>query len=206
MEDELEDKILLYGPRSGKSLLRLYPELAQDIIFKELSAEDLNFSWYVGNVTSPIDEDLEDFIKYRMASGVCIKSNDAKRKQYASGDIPDGVKRAIEKMKTYSPNARMMAKKMAQETFYKFQELLKVDVEKDFKKITTTGKGENKEEIVEMDWTGRKQYVDSASKIIEALPDLVKKIEEGFGVTGTDKKDRENGTNAIERYHNSKKS
>ncbi len=95
---------------------------------------------------------------------------------------------------------------MAQETFYKFKELLKVDVENDFVKTRTVGTGENKEEITEIDWSGRKSYVDSAEKIIEALPDLVKKIEEGFGITGTDKKDRRNGSNAIERHHNSKKS
>ncbi len=48
MEDELdEDKVLLFGPKSGKSLLRLYPELANDPVFKNLSQEDLNFAWYV---------------------------------------------------------------------------------------------------------------------------------------------------------------
>lgn len=205
-EEELEDKVLLFGPKSGKSLLRLYPELANDTIFKNLALEDLNFAWYVGNQSSPIDEDIEERTKYQMAANVCIKTSYEKAKKFSNGDVSDEIKRAIEKMKTYSPDARMMAKKMAQEAFYKFQELLKVDVEKDFVKKVKTGKGEDAVETEEIDWSGRKAYVDSATKIIEAMPDLVKKIEEGFGITGTDKKDRKNGTNAIDRYHNSKKS
>lgn len=204
-EELEEDKILLFGPKSGKSLLRLYPELAQEPIFKNLPLEDLNFVWYVGNLSSPIDEDIEERTKYQMAANVCIKTSDKKRIQFSNGDISDDVKRAILKMKTYSPDARMMAKKMAQGTFYKFQELLKVDVDKDFVKKVKTGKGDDAVETEEIDWSGRKSYVDSATKIIEMLPELVKKLEEGFGITGTDKKDKKNETSAIDRFHNSKK-
>lgn len=207
MEEELEDdKILLFGPKSGKSLLRLYPELSNEPIFKNLALEDLNFVWYVGNQSSPIDEDIEERTKYQMAANVCIKTSETKRKQFSNGDLSDDVKRAIVKMRTYSPDARMLAKKMAQQAFYKFKELLQVDVEKDFVRIVKTGKGEEAVEIEEIDWSGRKSYVDSATKIIQELPELVKKIEEGFGITGTEKKDAKNGTTAIQRYHNSKKS
>lgn len=204
MEDNLEDKILLYGPKTGKSLIRLYPELHEEKVFKDLSLEDLNFAWYVGNPTSPIDQDFDLYVKYRMAAGVCIKTSDEKRKNYSSGNIPDSVKAAINKMETYSPDARMMAKKMTQQAFHNFQKLLSVDVEKDFLVTRKIGRGEDAEEITEMDWTGRKSYVDSATKIIAELPELVKKMEEGYGLTGTDSKGKTDRPTAIQRHHNTK--
>ena len=206
MEDNLEDKILLYGPKSGKSLIRIYPELNEEKVFKDLSLEDLNFAWYVGNPTSPIDEDLDLYIKLRMAASVCIKSSEDKKKNYAAGNIPDAVKAAIKKMESYSPDARMLAKKMTQETFFKYQELLKVNVDKDFLITRKIGRGEDAEEITEIDWTGRKAYVDSATKIIAELPELVKKMEEGYGITGTENKGKTEGRQtAIQRHHNTKK-
>ena len=203
--EEKEDKILLYGPKTGKSLLRLYPELAEDKVFKDLSAEDLNFAWYCGNPSSPIDEDTDDYVRYRTASSLCILSSAEKKKQYASGIIPDNVKAAINKMKLYSPDARALAKRMTQQAFNNFQKLLNVDVENDFIVIRKIGKGEDAEEIKEMDWTGRKSYVDSATKIISELPELVKKMEEGYGIT-VDKKGKDEGrVRGIERFHNTKK-
>lgn len=206
MEQNLEDRILLYGPKTGKSLLRLYPELKDEKVFKDLSLEDLNFVWYVGNPTSPIDSDVDTETKYRMAASVCIKTSEDKKKRYASGNLPDEIKSAINKMETYSPDARMMAKKMTQQAFHNFQKLLNVDVEKDFLVTRKIGKGENVEEITEMDWTGRKSYVDSATKIIAELPELVKKMEEGYGLTGTESKGKtEQRQTAIQRFHNTKR-
>jgi len=201
MQEEKEDKILLFGPKTGKSLLRLYPELAEEKVFKDLSAEDLNFAWYVGNPSSPIEEDVEDYNRFRTAAGVCILSSDEKKKQYASGSIPDNVKAAINKMKLYSPDARALAKKMTQQAFHNFQKMLNVDVDKDFLITRKVGKGEDAETITEMDWTGRKSYVDSATKIISELPELVKKMEQGYGVA-EDKKGKEaTRVRAIERFH-----
>lgn len=201
-----EEKILLFGPKTGKSLLRLYPELANEPEFKELSQEELNFAWYTGNASSPIDPEWEDIVKYRAAAAVCFKNNDLKRKEYGSGNIPDEVKRAIEKMKTYSPDARMIAKRMVQDTFERYQKLLNVNIEKDFLVTKKIGKGEDAEEITEMDWTGRKSYVDSASKIMAELPEMVKKLEEGFGITHAKKaKEEQLGKRAIDRYHQQQK-
>jgi hypothetical protein len=205
MQEEKEDKILLFGPKSGKSLLRLYPELAENKIFKDLSQEDLNFAWYAGNQSSPIDEDTDDYIRYRMAAGVCILSSEEKKRRYASGVIPDEVKAAINKMKNYSPDARALAKKMTQQAFHNFQKMLNVDVEKDFLITRKIGKGEDAEEITEIDWTGRKSYVDSATKIISELPELVKKMEEGYGVVVDKKSKEEIHVKGIDRFHNTKK-
>lgn len=205
MQEKQEDKILLFGPKTGKSLLRLYPELAEDKVFKDLSSEELNFAWYVGNPSSPIDEDSSDYNKYRTAASICILSSEEKKKKYSSGDIPDNVKAAINKMKLYSPDARALAKKMTQQAFHNFQKLLNVDVEKDFLVKTIIGKGDDAKEITEMDWTGRKSYVDSATKIISELPELVKKMEQGYGILEDKKGKDEVRKSGIDRFHDTNK-
>ena len=204
--DSQEDNIILYGPRSGKSLRRLYPDINDDPIFKKLAAEDLLFAWYVGIPGSPIDHQMPENVRWRTASAKCILNNDAKKQKFGMGDFEDDVKQAIREFEKKSPEARLLAKKMTQDTFSKFQKLLQVDVEKDFLVTKKIGKGEDAEEITEMDWSGRKSYVDSATKIIEALPELVRKIEEGFGITETKKKEEQVvGNKENDKYQQNKK-
>jgi len=205
MQEKQEDKILLYGPKTGKSLLRLYPELAEEKVFKDLSAEDLNFAWYCGNPSSPIEEDTDDYIRFRMAAGVCILSAEEKKKQYASGAIPDNVKAAINKMKLYSPDARALAKKMTQKAFHTYQRLLDVDVDKDFLVTRKIGRGEDAETITEIDWTGKKSHADTVTKILSELDNLVNKMEQGYGITVDKKGKDESKIRGIERFHNTKK-
>lgn len=209
MIDENKEKPILFGPKTGKSLIRLYPELANEQAFKDIPLEDLNFAWYVGNPSSPIDPEWEDMIKYKTAAAVCFSNNDTKRKLYGSGEIPDAVRQAIEKMQKYSPQARMVAKRMTQKMFEKLEQMVDVDMEEfvTVRDIKDPADPSQKIQVREIDWTGRKQYVDSMAKISETLPTLIKQIEEGFGMTDHKKNNHEEGvgTRAIERYHKSKK-
>lgn len=197
-----DDKIVLFGPKTGKSLLRTYPDLAKDSVFKDLSSDDLLFAWYIGIPDSPVDHDWQDMARYKSAATRCFSSNKEKKDKYSVGSIPEEVKAAIEKFKLFSPEARMSAKKMVQTIFSKFEQMVNVDVENDFTVIRTIGKGEDKEEVKEVDWTAKKQYIDSMAKISETLPSLIKQVEEGFGVTETKKgEEKKYGTKAIDIFH-----
>jgi hypothetical protein len=189
-----EDKILLFGPKTNKSLLRQYPELAQVKEFKAISGDDLVFAWYLGNQSSPIDPDWEDAIKFKTAASYAIKEA-SKRQKYASGDIPENVKEAIEKMKAYSPEARMVAKRMIQTMFQNFQKLVDVNPA-EFVTKEYGGDGEVIKE--ETDWTGRKQYIDSCSTISKTLPALLDQLEKGFGI---EEKEVTGGKKSIDKFH-----
>lgn len=196
----IEDYIL-YGPRDGKSLKRLYPDLEKNAKLKDLSNEDLLFAWLIGIPGSPVDTDLLPPVRFRMSAARTFPKNEVKKNQYASQDFPDSVKQAIREFETMSPEARLMAKLMTQRTFHRLNKILNVDVDKDF--LVT--KKVNGEEITEVNWTLKKQYVDSADKIIEMLPKLVQKIEEGYGMTEKQKKDdNATGTKSIDIYHANK--
>lgn len=193
-----DEKIILFGPRNGKSLTRLYPEIASEPKFKGIASDDLLFSWYIGCQSSPIDPDWSDTIRQQTAAAYAIKE-EVKKKRYASGDIPEKVKEAIEVMKKYSPDARMKAKRMVQTIFHKWEQLVNVDVEKDFL-ITKRDKEGN--EIIETDWTGRKQYIDSTAKMSDSMPGLIAQIESGFGI---EEKEKEQGKKIIDKFHQEKR-
>lgn len=204
MIDNITVQPILYGPQTGKSLLRLYPELSKEEEFKNLSASDLLFSWYMGIKGSPISEDMTPDIRRRTAASKVYRNDDDKRRVYGvDGNLTDEIKIAIKKFEMMSPDARLIAKHMTQKTFEKFQQLLDVDVDKDFLITKKIGKGDDAEEITEIDWSGRKSYVDSATKIIESLPELIKKIEEGYGITEQGTSAEGLGNKTIDKYHQS---
>lgn len=203
MSDEQEIKTVLFGPRNKKALKKLYPELDNDPKFKGVEGNDLLFAWYIGIPNSPIDHDLTDGLRWRSAANHCY-SDQEKKQAYGSGDFPEEVKIAIERFRHYSPEGRSAAKNIVQKIFHNFQKMVDVDMDKDFLVIRTIGKGDDKEEIAEVDWTAKKQYVDSATKIAESLPSLLKQLEEGFGIT--DKKTDENtGAKSIDKFHQNNK-
>lgn len=195
-EDNLNE-LILFGPRSGKSLKKLYPELEEEREFKNLPDKDLLFSWYVGNPSSPIDIDLTDTIRFSTAAAIVFREDPIKRKQYANFEVHDTVKEAIKKMETYSPNARWIAKRGVQTIMKNYLKLIEVDVAQDFKYT-------DKEGNEQTDYTARSQYVSSTKTIAEAFPMLIKQIEEGYGIT-ENKKGEDISTKAIDKYHQQKK-
>lgn len=204
MSDELPP--ILYGPRNGQSLLRTYPELKEHTEFTDLSKEDLHFAWLMGIKGSPVSEDMAEESRIRSAALQAFpgEAKQDKRNEFSRGGIPVDVRAAISKFSNMSPNARLMAKRMTQMVFEKYQQLLNVDVENDFLIRKKVGKGQDVVEVTEMDWTGRKAYADSSANIIKTLPELVKKIEEGYGVTEKNKDGETQENKTIHKFHSQK--
>lgn len=186
-----ENRIVLFGPKTGKSLKKLYPELSEEKEFKELSNDDLLFSWYMGIPGSPVDQKWSDNVRYKQAAYIVFTDKkDPKREAYASMNVPENVKIATERFRKYNVDVRLMSKTIVQTMFNNISELVNAKKE-DF--IDEDGN---------IDWTGRKQYIDSCAKISETIPTLIKQIEEGFGVEEK-KSDTGSGAKAIDRFHQS---
>jgi hypothetical protein len=204
MIESQDIKPVLFGPRTKKALKKQYPELDNEPAFKGIEGADILFAWYIGIPNSPVDQESPDAMRYRIAAATCFPEGE-KRQAFGSGDFPEEIKFAIEKFKKYSPEARAAAKNIVQKIFNNFEKLVNVDVEKDFLITRKVGKGEDAEEITEIDWTGRKQYVDSATTISKNLPELLKQVEEGFGITEK-KSDDGQGVKSIDKFHQNNKS
>jgi len=193
---ENKEKPILFGPSTGKNLKKMYPELANEPLFKEIKNDDLLFAWYLGNKSSPVDPEWPEELRYKESARQAITNDVEKRNQYANKNVPESVRLAVEKMSTYSPKARELAARTLQNHFHNMLEMSQVNVKDDFKYIDKDGN-----ELI--DWTARNQYISSVKTSVEVLPNLIKQVEEGFGIEKTKKE--ESGTRAIDKFHNDKK-
>lgn len=204
IDEKSEIKTIVFGPRNGKSLFRLYPELRDEPVFKNMAHDDLLFAWYIGIPNSPVDHEWTEKVRWQSAAAKCFTNKD-KREKSGSFDVGEDVKIAIKKFESYSPEARSEAKQIIQKIFHNYQKLVDVNVDTAFLKTTTVGKGEDKQVVTETDWTAKNQYTNITSTISKALPDLVKQIEEGFGIQEHGKAEETMGNKSIDKYHQQKK-
>lgn len=184
--DDSGDKLILFGPVSGKSLTRAYPELKLNKTFEDLPNDELLFAWYMGCRSSPIDENWNESVRAKQAAWQCFPRGHTKREQFASMEIPVSVKEAIEEMRKYSPETRMQALRANQLMFHNIIASLKIDVSV-------------------LDLEDRKKYVEMCSKAADTLPVVLKYLEEGFGIKETKKKSEELRTKPIDEFHQNKK-
>lgn len=195
------EKQVLFGPKTGKHLLKLYPDLEKEPAFKKLSNEELLFAWYMGCKSSPIDPEWPEQTRLKTAASYSIK-DEAMRANFAAGKVPDRVREAYRKFGEYEPEARMVAKRMVQNMFTNLEKLVNVDPN-DFV-ITTQEGGEDGVPLTvtkEIDWTGRKQYIESCKTTATLLPTLIDQMEKGFGISDEKKGGKTTGNKAIDKFH-----
>jgi hypothetical protein len=187
--------VYLFGPKNKKDLKIEYPELGKVPEFQKLTVSELLFVWWYANQTSPIvrDDKLADKLRvmaaYEIAFGVATtETNEARKKQYYSGNFPSTISMAIDVMRKFNPTVRARAKFIIDKILTNYEKMVDVNVD-DFK-----------DEKGEINWTGRNNYVTSAAKISDTLPQLINQSEQGFGIIET--KDGEEGEiKAIHRFH-----
>jgi hypothetical protein len=188
----------LFVPKNEKDLRRQYPELEGIAELKALSAREVLFVWYYACKGSKLVHTVHNLGERAL---IAIKKSRLeldrnKETEYTNGVFPEKIKIAIEKMKTFSPKARNRARLMVEQIFDNYENLVKIDPETSFRLLDKEGTP------VGIDWTGRKQYIDSCEKIAETLPKLIRQIEEGFGSSDERKSVAEQrGTKSIDRFH-----
>jgi hypothetical protein len=144
-----------------------YPELEKVEEFKPLSESDYRFVWSMGNITSPFFEKKPEIAKINACIKYAYYGKDALGKsqilRYEKGLFEDNIKVAIDKMREFSPTKRQKGKDMLNKIFNSFEKIVNMS-----------------DDMVENPDLHQK-YIDNAVKITEALPDLIRKAEEGFG-------------------------
>jgi hypothetical protein len=194
-----EPDIILFGPRNGKALKSLYPELADNKRFKDLANEDLLFVWYFACKSSPIDDDLPDHIRaITSVSETSFKDPD-KRKKFSNMEFPEYIKDAIMEMRKYEPKARDLANKIVQRTFNNFLKMSSVNVNEFVKK------DDDGNDTTEIDFQARLQYINGQEKITSMLPSLLAQVEQGFGIIDLKTGKESAGEKTIDKFHEQKK-
>jgi hypothetical protein len=159
-----------------------YPELDRIKEYQELSYAHLIFVWWYANPTSPlVIRNIHTDVRVKVAidrSGVDKKVSKSELSKYLSLNFPENVTDAINRSHKFIVGNRVLARETMMAIFDNYQTI------KDITNFTET-KTDKEGNVVssEIDYA---KYLTVSTKISEAMPDLIRKIEEGFGIVDED--------------------
>lgn len=146
-----------------------YPELGTMAEFSNLPERELRFVWFYANPSSPYfkvkDKKERLYLAYGESYG---EVREGHKKTILAGIFTPEVSDAIDRMQRFSVSDRGRAKRMVDQVFENFEHII---TEVDISVLVSSP------ELMA-------KYTDVALKISDALPDLIKKKEEGFGIKG----------------------
>jgi len=156
---------------SSEAMFEKYPELKDIDEFKDLTDKEIKFCWYVANPTSPLaGKGLTKPERYSRAAAIVygkriIQAREGIRNMM-KGKFERKMIAAIERMSSFEIGIRLKALLLTEYIFEKLNKLVEVDRLK----------------MKSMDFSEKKQYSDLAIKVSEAIPNLVSRIESGYGI------------------------
>jgi hypothetical protein len=145
-----------------------YPELSGYTELEPLTAREMMFCWLVGSRTSPIIK-YEKLKRVRAAVAQAYPRASRKKKEVVAmmdGNIPSRLIAGVQRMASFRPSVRLRAKLMDEYIFNTLQELIVV----------------GEEDKLAMDTDEKKKYADFVLKVSTEMPDMIKRMESGFGI------------------------
>lgn len=175
----------LFVPVLNKDLRKTYPELDNIEEFKGLRSLDVKFCWYYSVFYSD-----EKSHQKRIANSINQSYRDtmdhADRERYLKGDFPDSIRTGIKKFESFDIGSRLRSKFIAERQLDAFEKLSDTDVNSVgmvliYGEDGSTALGEKR------DWNQVSAFVNAMVKINESIPDLLKNVEQGYGVRSVSK-------------------
>lgn len=179
-------EIKIFEP-SDKDMRIEYPELNDIPEFEGLSGTELKFVWYWSNRTSPYCGMKN--IKFKTTKCISASFGDgAKKEQYSrymANSFPEKIRIAMDRMERFSPSTRLRAKLTIEKIFENLEKITEI-TEEDF-----------------MDLQSRKEYANLAVTVTKNMGDMVKQMENAFGVkySGKEEGDNTKGPTMMDRLH-----
>ncbi len=158
----------IYEPSEREDPFVQYPELKNVPEFAELTADELRFTWWHSNPTSPFFFYVNNYTRTNAAyRKVFVKGKAVTPKQEEQlaawlSCLPDHIQFACKRMEQCNPSVRKEAKEMLKEIFLKWKEISTAKIPKDL--------------------DDQKKHIDMTTDIIKGLPDLIAKLEMPFTV------------------------
>jgi len=194
-------KIRLFDPTvvAPEEYRHKYPEIDRIPEFNDLSARALVFIWWYANPTSPLVLSIIDDYERVEAAMKISKFNPGKgeKEKILSLQFENNMAIAIDKMSQFDPGIRYKGYKMIKTLFEQYEGIIAKGTDA-FKVVE--GKGDNQVSYIDY-----KKFVDTSSKVVEVMPDLIQKLEEGFGVIEAKDEDEDDGSGGVLRdWHRSR--
>lgn len=178
-----------------------YPELKTYEVFNELTNSALIFVWWYSNPTSEFVMNEPDH-KRRVLKAL-EKSNYNPSRQELDRikklKFDDKTAQAIDKMSNFDPGSRFKAWRMLNTIMNQYMTIIEQG-EDEFTEIKKEFDAEGRE--IEIKIVDHQKYVTVTSKISEAIPGLLDKLESGFGIVvkGGDE-DEDDYDNSMRDWH-----
>lgn len=182
----------LFAPTSNRDLRKQYPELKDVPEFTNLTPKEMRFVYYYcAYYKDGVKNNRERIVKAVKKSLAEVLS-EKEKVEYHNGNFPNNVRLAIARWDKFDLSVRLKAKVTVDKIFDNIQNMIDVDMDKDF--LDKDGK---------TDFNKKKQYVDTSITIAESFPKLIKMQEEGFGITDTaqDAENKKSGDTLFEEWH-----
>lgn len=192
-----------------------YPEIERTEEFAELSARALIFVWWYANQTSDlvmtIPDDYERAAEALKSSG--FNPSKTERESILKLQFDSNMALAIKKMASFDPGIRFRSHNIVQMVFNEYEKLIKrgptvvaeetgeVDedeADKGFSKYSGKNSSSNPYFV--------DRYVVTSARIVDALPGLLAKLEEGFGILDSQGNEviEESGADSFRDWHRKK--
>ena len=171
----MNNDITLFEPTSRDMELD-YPELKDYKELKELTSREIRLCWLVGNRTSPLASYPKGKRLKAAISQVYGKAS-MKRKEViamSEGSIPERIMVGMQRMASFRPSVRLRAKLVNEYIFDQLQDIINV----------------TEEEKMSMDTDEKKRYADLVIKVSSELPEIVSRMEGGYGIKVKDNGER----------------
>jgi hypothetical protein len=182
-KEKREVELVLFGVETSSDLRNEYPELADIPEFKSLQPKQVRLCWLLGNRTSPLYK-LEKRSRLDKALqtiyGLAYKEREDLTQMLKDG-LPDDIREGVKRMETFNPEYRLRAKLLSQYMFETLNDMVVIEPSV----------------LASMDIDDKKKYTDLVVKIHSELPDMVRRLEESYGVKVIDKKTKNKVTVSI---------
>jgi hypothetical protein len=170
----------LFVPVKNKDLRKTYPELAGVKEFDGLKTLDVKFCWYY-SVFYHDESDHKKRIAQSINQSYRDSIDEAYRKELLKGNFTDQMRKAIRKFDSFDIGSRIRAKFIAERQLDAFEKLSNTDVNNvGLVKVY----GEEGDEAIgeKRDWNQVNAFVSAMTKINESIPELLKNVEQSYGV------------------------
>lgn len=183
----------IFYPKSRRAIYNDFPELRKHQELTSIPPKDLVFVWYYACKASPLYDVEDDVERVKQSMDRAYTKEEKKRKydDLVKLNFGEKMRKAINVMATFDPGARLQALEMTRQAFNNIKSLISVQ-EEDLESQFLDKDGN-------VDWSKKKAYIDSVKNAHQALPQMVKDIENAFGVVESEEDD-EDFTNHIEDW------
>lgn len=173
-KEKIEVDVILFGLDSGSDLRMEYPELAEIPEFQKLKSKEVRLCWLLGNRTSPIYK-LEKRQRLNKALEIIYGPKYKENEDLdliLKGQMPEELREGVKRMEMFNPEYRLRAKLLSQYMFETLNDMILLDAQT----------------LATMDIDEKKKYTDLLVKIHSELPEMVKRLEESYGVKTVERK------------------